>query len=222
MNPSKKLVSQKHTWTSCAVSLWNHDIKSKVPEAGGHQLISKSVQLPATWQYGRNWDAWGKRRYRIDVKKIIHRPALETLFLPKLRYMKFVVDKHMGQETQEFSQDSLSVEKDLGSLGHDPTSKWWLNGIRIYWGTSWNKVTSEVFQNGFHPRNDDFSPELVTVPGVGEVGPLDVRVGVLIDASSRESRLVLVLKHGAVGTVPTNFLGSAWQTVCFRQRKKEK
>lgn len=82
-------------------------------------------------------------------------------------------------------------------------------------------MTSEVFQHGFHPRND-FSPELVTVPGVGEVGPLDVRVGVLIDASSRESRLVLVLKHGAVGTVPTNFLGSAWQTVCFRQRKKEK
>ena len=36
-------------------------------------------------------------------------------------------------------------------------------------------MTSEVFQNGFHPRNDDFSPELVTVPGVGEVGPLDVR-----------------------------------------------
>lgn len=57
------------------------------------------------------------------MKKIIHRPALETLFLPKLHYMKFVVDKHMGQETQEFSQDSLSVEKDLGSLGHDPTSK---------------------------------------------------------------------------------------------------
>lgn len=57
------------------------------------------------------------------MKKIIHRPALETLFLPKLHYMKFAVDKHVGQETQEFSQDSLSVEKDLGSLGHDPTSK---------------------------------------------------------------------------------------------------